>query len=109
MCAWIAEKLGPETPLHFNRFFPAYKYQRLPPTPIETLEAAAGIAAEEGLEYIYIGNVPGHERNSTFCPNCGEKIIERVYFAVLSSNMIEGKCGFCDHTIPGVWLRDQSA
>ena len=75
----------------------------LPPTPIETLESAAHIADEEGLQYVYIGNYPGHERNSTFCPECGEKIIERVHFAVLSLNVEKGKCRFCGHSIPGVW------
>jgi len=103
MCVWIRENLGDEIPLHFTRFFPAYKYQRLPPTPIETLEAAAGIADEEGLKYVYIGNYPGHKRNNTFCPACGAKIIERVHFAVLSLDVKEGKCRFCGHTIPGIW------
>ena len=103
MCVWIRENLGDEIPLHFTRFFPAYKYQRLPPTPIETLEEAAGIADEEGLQYVYIGNVPGHERNSTFCLQCGERIIHRVHFSVLSMDIEHGKCRFCGHEIPGIW------
>jgi len=103
MCVWIRESLGSEIPFHFIRFFPAYKYQRLPPTPIETLEEAARIANEEGLRYVYIGNVPGHERNSTFCPQCGERIIHRVHFGMLSIDMEHGKCRFCGHEIPGIW------
>ncbi len=103
MCAWIAEKLGPETPLHFTRFFPAYKFQRLPATPIETLDLAASIADEEGLRFVYVGNVPGHRRNSTFCPDCGECIIERVHFFVLALNVVDGKCRFCGREIPGIW------
>jgi pyruvate formate lyase activating enzyme len=103
MCVWIRENLGDEIPLHFIRFFPAYKYQRFPPTPIETLEEAAGIADEEGLQYVYIGNVPGHERNSTFCPGCEERIIHRVHFAVLSMEIEHGKCRFCGHEVPGIW------
>jgi pyruvate formate lyase activating enzyme len=75
----------------------------LPPTPIETLESAAQIADEEGLQYVYIGNYPGHERNSTFCPECGEKIIARMHFAVLSLDVEKGKCRFCGHSIPGIW------
>jgi hypothetical protein len=62
----------------FTRFFPAYKLTSLPPTPIETLESAAHIADDEGLQYVYIGNYPGHERNSTFCPGWGEAIIWRT-------------------------------
>jgi len=71
MCVWIKENLGDEIPLHFIRFFPAYKYQRLPPTPIETLEAAARLADEEGLQYVYIGNVPGHEPTAPSAPSAG--------------------------------------
>jgi len=103
MCVWIRENLGREVPLHFIRFFPAYKLQRLPATPIETLERAAEIADSEGLHYVYIGNVPGHERNSTFCPKCGERVIRRVHFYVLSLNLEDGRCRFCGHKIPGIW------
>jgi pyruvate formate lyase activating enzyme len=103
MCVWIKENLGNEVPLHFTRFSPAYKLTNLPPTPVETLEAAAGIADEEGLQYVYIGNVPGHERNSTFCPRCGERIILRMHFSVVSMDIEQGKCRFCGHEIPGIW------
>lgn len=103
MCQWIRDTLSDEVPLHFTRFFPAYKFTGIPATPIETLEDAAKIADEEGLQYVYVGNCPGHERNSTFCPECGEKIIERVHFAVISLNIEQGKCGFCGHQIPGIW------
>jgi pyruvate formate lyase activating enzyme len=103
MCVWIRENLGAEVPLHFTRFFPAYKLTNLPPTPVETLEAAAKIADEEGLQYVYIGNTPGHERNSTFCPECGERVIHRMHFNVLSLDIEDGKCRFCGHQIPGIW------
>ncbi len=103
MCAWIKENLGEETPLHFTRFFPAYKLRRLPPTPIETLEEAAQVADAEGLRYVYIGNVPGHERNSTFCPACGQRIIHRIHFTVLSLDVVKGRCRFCGREIPGIW------
>jgi pyruvate formate lyase activating enzyme len=103
MCQWIRDRLSDEVPLHFTRFHPAYKLTSLPPTPIETLENAAHTADAEGLQYVYIGNCPGHERNSTFCPECGEKIIERMHFAVLSLDVEEGKCRFCGHSIPGIW------
>ncbi len=103
MVRWIGEELSDQVPLHFTRFHPAYKFIMLPATPIETLEAAAQIADEEGLQYVYIGNVPGHERNSTFCPQCGAKVIERVHFSVLSLDVVKGKCRFCGQAIPGVW------
>jgi pyruvate formate lyase activating enzyme len=103
MCQWIRDTLSDDVPIHFTRFFPNYKLTSLPATPIETLEQAVQIADEEGLKYVYIGNVPGHERNSTFCPDCGEKIIERVHFSVLSLDVIKGKCDHCGHDIPGIW------
>ncbi len=103
MCRWIRDTLSDEVPLHFTRFHPAYKLTSLPPTPIETLESAAQIADQVGLQFVYIGNVPGHERNSTFCPACGERIIWRTHFAVASVDVVEGKCRFCGHKIPGIW------
>jgi pyruvate formate lyase activating enzyme len=103
MCEWTAENLGDQVPVHFIRFFPSYKLQRLPPTPVETLERAIAVADDVGLRYVYIGNVPSHRRNSTFCPHCGACIIERVYFFVVSQEMEEGHCRFCGHPIPGIW------
>ncbi len=103
MCTWIAENLGVEVPVHFTRFFPAYKMQHLPPTPIETLEAAVAIGDEVGLHYVYLGNVPGHKRNSTFCPNCGERIIHRLHFTVAELGIVGGKCRFCGQPIAGIW------
>ena len=103
MCAWIKSSLGDDVPLHINRFFPNYKLQRLPPTPVETLEAAAEVADAEGLQYVYIGNTPGHPRNSTYCPRCGETLILRAHFAVLDLKLDHGKCPACGHEVPGIW------
>ena len=103
MCAWIKANLGDDVPLHINRFFPDYKLQRLPPTPVQTLEAAAAIADAEGLQYVYIGNTPGHRRNSTFCPRCGETLILRAHFAVLDLKLDHGHCPACGQEIPGIW------
>ena len=103
MCRWIAHTLSKEVPLHFTRFSPAYKLTSLPRTPIKTLERAASIADAEGLQYVYVGNLPGHRRNSTFCPACAEKIISRTHFSVLSLDVEKGRCRFCGHRIPGVW------
>jgi len=103
MCAWIVTNLGGDVPLHFTRFFPAYKLQRLSPTPVETLEAAAQVADAEGVQYVYIGNTPGHRRNSTFCPGCGEMLISRMHFAVIEVSLDHGKCPACGQEIPGIW------
>jgi len=78
MRQWIKSHLGKGVPIHFSRFFPAYKLTRLPPTLIQTLERARDIAMETGLEYVTIGNVPGHPANSTFCPQCGQTLIKRM-------------------------------
>jgi pyruvate formate lyase activating enzyme len=103
MCEWTLENLGANVPVHFIRFFPTYRLQRLPPTPLETLEQAIAVADNVGLQYVYIGNVPSHRRNSTFCSNCGSRVLERIYFFVVSQEMVDGCCGFCGHPIPGVW------
>lgn len=103
MCLWIRENLGEDVPVHFSRFFPNYKLLRLPPTPIETLEEAREVALGVGLRYVSIGNVPGHEANNTFCPQCGEVVIGRVHFFVGEINLENGRCKFCDYPIAGVW------
>ncbi|MBC7265179.1 MAG: AmmeMemoRadiSam system radical SAM enzyme [Chloroflexi bacterium] len=105
MCAWLRASAGPDVPLHFLRFFPAYKLQRVPATPLETLEQAAAIASGEGLHYVYIGNVPGHDRNSTYCPRCGERVVHRMHFAVLEMKVKDGRCPACREPIPGTWDR----
>lgn len=103
MCAWIRENLGDDVPLHFNRFAPKYKLTDLPFTPVKTLETAAHIAHGAGLKYVYIGNVPGHRRNSTYCPGCEKLLIHRTHFSVLSVNMTRGSCNYCGYHIQGIW------
>jgi pyruvate formate lyase activating enzyme len=103
MCQWIKENLGLDTPLHFTRFSPNYKLSHLSPTPISALESAYEIAKKNGLRYVYIGNVPGHVHNSTFCPSCSRKLIRRTHFDVLEINITNGKCKFCNFPIQGIW------
>jgi pyruvate formate lyase activating enzyme len=103
MCGWIREHLGVDTPLHFTRFFPNHKLTHLPATPISTLESAYAIAKKVGLRYVYIGNVPGHIHNSTFCPSCGKRVIHRTHFDVLEMNLTDGKCKSCNAPLPGKW------
>jgi len=103
MCLWIKENLGPDVPLHFTRFSPAYKLTDLPPTPVRTLERAREVALEVGLKYVYIGNLPGHEGNSTYCPRCHRRLIHRIHSVVLENNVEKGRCRFCQYKIPGIW------
>ncbi len=103
MAKWIRDHLGPETPLHFSRFFPLYKLKNLPPTPVETLEKAIDISMAEGLKFVYIGNVPGHKRESTFCPSCGALLIKRRGYLIEKNVIKDGKCPYCGEKIPGIW------
>lgn len=104
MCLWIRKELGPDTPIHFSRFYPLYKLRTLPPTPVSTLEKARAVALSAGLEYVYIGNIPGHEAENTFCPKCKKKIIQRTGYMVGEIHMKAGKCKFCGKPIPGIWI-----
>jgi len=103
MALWIKENLGPGVPLHFSRFWPMYKLKNLPPTPVGTLEKARKIALDVGLEYVYIGNVPGHEANNTYCPSCKRVLIRREGYLVPEINISGSKCKFCGRPIPGIW------
>ena len=107
MCAWVFNELGPGVPIHFSRFHPTYKIKNLPPTPISALTRAREIALAAGLHYPYIGNVPGHDGESTFCPCCKKRIVRRVGFGVLDIAIDDGKCKHCSCPIPGVWERSQ--
>ena len=104
MCVWIKENLGQDVPLHFSRFWPQYKLTTLNPTPVETLEKAREIAKDTGLNFVYIGNVPGHVGENTYCPRCKLPIIKRTGFSVLEKNLSSsGTCVFCKTPVPGVW------
>ncbi|MFH1023890.1 MAG: AmmeMemoRadiSam system radical SAM enzyme [Planctomycetota bacterium] len=104
MCRWLAERLGPDVPLHFSRFHPAHKLTHLPPTPAEILLQARDIARSEGLRYVYIGNTRGvADAETTFCPSCKKTVIRRDLFAVTEMNLRDGACGFCKTKIAGVW------
>jgi pyruvate formate lyase activating enzyme len=104
MCRWMLAELGPDIPLHFSRFHPQYLMKNLPPTPLSTLEMAHEIAKAQGLNYAYIGNVPGHEAENSFCPNCKNKIVERRGYVIQAVKIDKGRCRFCGNAIPGVWV-----
>ncbi|UCF95789.1 MAG: AmmeMemoRadiSam system radical SAM enzyme [Spirochaetaceae bacterium] len=103
MSRWIRVELGADTPLHLTRFYPLYKLKSLPPTPVYTLVQARAAALAEGLQYVYIGNVPGHEGANTFCPHCGRMIIQRAGFMVVENKVQRGTCAYCGAPIAGIW------
>jgi pyruvate formate lyase activating enzyme len=90
-------------PIHFTRFHPYYLIKYLPPTPVKTLNRAWEIARSEGLNYVYIGNVPGHPAENTICPNCDEKVVTRNGFFVRDIKIHNGLCTNCSHEIAGIW------
>ena len=103
MARWIFTTLGPDVPLHFSRFFPQYLLANLPPTPLSTLDEAYRACREAGLHYVYVGNVPGHEGENTYCPKCKNRIVARSGYRLEKLDVIKGKCRFCGNAIPGIW------
>lgn len=100
---WISGEIGPDVPIHFTRFHPDYRLLNLPPTPVGTLERFRDHAMGRGLNYVYIGNVPGHPGNNTYCPKCGEMLVRRSSFFLEELNIEHGCCKFCGEKIAGVW------
>ncbi len=103
MSRWLVAELGPDLPLHFSRFHPSYRLQTLPPTPLSRLQRARAIALEEGLRYVYLGNVPGDPAEHTRCPHCDTLLLERRGNRLLSQHLVAGACPHCQRSIPGVW------
>jgi len=97
----IREELGTDTPWHCSGYYPAYKFT-IPSTPLQTLERACDIGREEGLDFVYLGNVVGHRYENTCCPECGELLIRRRGLCVLQNTLGDGKCPSCGRTIPVV-------
>lgn len=89
-------------PWHISRFHPDYEMTDSYPTPLETLEKAAVIGKKAGLNYIYLGNIPGHALESTYCPQCGKKVIERFGYST-KSFLEKNLCPHCDFEIPGIF------
>jgi pyruvate formate lyase activating enzyme len=104
MCGWILENLGPDYPLHFLRFFPKYKLDRLPSTPLSTMVRFRKLAMSEGIRYAYVGNVSYPEGNNTYCHNCKKLLIERAGYFIPTHNLDENRCKFCNTVIPGRWV-----
>lgn len=93
-------EIDKDIPWHVSRFYPAYKFEHVPITPSETLERVYKIGKEEGLKFVYVGNILGHKLESTYCPNCNETLIERYGFDVLNYKITrDNKCPKCGEKI----------
>ena len=101
---FVAQELGADTPWHISRFFPAYRMTSTPPTSQATLELAQQIGREEGLQYVYVGNISLENGSDTFCPNCGRALIRRHNFGVIFNRMETNKCPACGELIAGVGM-----
>jgi pyruvate formate lyase activating enzyme len=104
MCEWIKLNLGPDVPVHFSRFHPAYQLRNITRTPVKTLEDAYDIARKAGLNYVYLGNVSPHQSESTYCPKCKGLLIERSGYTVRQNLIKDAKCPTCQTAIPGIWV-----
>jgi len=104
MARRIKAELGDNTPWHLSGYYPAYKFRNefyVPPTPVTTLETARDIGRDEGLKYVYAGNVPGHPYENTFCSGCNRSLIERYGFTITRYEVTPDKhCPYCGEEIP---------
>ncbi len=99
---WVARELGPDVPLHFTAFHPDWKMTDVPPTPPATLTRARRIARDEGLHFVYTGNVHDAEGGTTYCPACGAALIVRDWYAIERYELTpEGRCRQCATPIAG--------
>jgi pyruvate formate lyase activating enzyme len=103
LARWVKTNLGTDVPVHYSQFYPKYLLKNLPPTPQATLEMAHDVSRAEGLEYVYLGNLPGHPAESTYCPKCGELLIERNGLSVRQNRLNGNKCPKCNHVVPGIF------
>lgn len=101
IACWIREELGANTPWHITRFFPHLNLSHLGPTPLATMKRGRQIAQEEGLHYVYLGNLPGGSGENTYCHRCGRLLVKRQVFDVVEYNLKAGRCCYCNATIPG--------
>ena len=101
--SWILENLGKDVPLHFSAFYPCYKLTNVPATQPEVLIKARIIAKQQGLNFVYTGNINDTDGSTTNCPFCHEVLIKRRNFFTVDNKLKRGKCPNCKNKIPGVW------
>ena len=102
--ARFVKTVGPEVPWHVTAFFPTYKLTDHPPTPLSTLRRAREIGMQEGLRYVYEGNVPDESGENTYCYDCGAVVIERSGFGFIRNHLKDGKCSECGTKIDGMGM-----
>ena len=102
MAAWMAE-VDPDMPWHVSAFHPDYQMQDVPRTAQHDLARAYEVGKQAGLHYVYVGNVMDADRESTYCPQCKEKLIQRHWYSVRELWRERGVCPKCGHAIAGVW------
>jgi len=95
----IRDELGAETPWHISGYYPAYRFQA-PPTPLSALERGWRIGKEERLDFVYLGNVLGHRLENSYCPACGELLIQRYGLSVVENRLHDSRCPACGRVIP---------
>lgn len=112
MCDWMLAAVGDEVPLHFSAFHPDFRLRDKRPTPLDTLLAAYEMARQQGIKYVYVGNVDDVQHQSTYCPQCGQLLIERNWYDLGAYGLRGDRCGRCDakiagrfETRPGDWGR----
>mgnify|MGYP000277018950 CR=1 FL=1 len=93
--------LGPEIPWHISAYYPTYKLNDQPRTPVKTLQRAREIGLKVGLRYVYEGNVPGEAGENTYCYSCGSLLIERLGFSISQYRIKDKKCPDCGAIIDG--------
>lgn len=104
LCAWVADELGPDVPLHFTAFHPDWRMRDTPATPTATLRKARNIARRQGLNFVYTGNVFDPEGQSTYCPGCGKTVIGRNGYTITSWGVGQGGfCTSCGTGVPGIF------
>lgn len=102
-CDWILNNLGDSVPLHFTAFHPDFKMRDKERTPEKTLITARNIAIDMGIKFCYVGNVHNKEGQTTYCPNCKEKLIKRDWHSVISNKLVNGTCKSCGKKIEGIF------
>ena len=105
LAGFVASELAPHVPWHVSAYTPRYKYSATGPgpTPRASLESALEIGREAGLHHVYAGNLPGHQSESTFCPDCGKRVVHRSGYAIRSLDLDRGACPDCGRAVEGVW------
>ncbi len=111
LCAWIADELGTDVPLHFSAFHPDFRMRSIPPTPPATLQRTRRQALDHGLTHVYTGNTHDRDGQSTYCANCDERLIGRDWYELDTWALdASGHCKACGHRLagrfdpePGTW------